>query len=471
VTPSARRRVASNTAVQLAGKGVVLALGLVSIAVLTRYLGPGDYGRYTLALMYMQLFGVLADVGLFTTVVREISKNPSRTEQLVGNTLTLRLLLSLAVIALAAAVSLVLPYDREVRVAIVLAGGPLLFGMLATTFEAVLQSRLRMSRAVIADVAGRAVALGLTVLVAALDLGFYPVLGAAAGGALATLVVIWLLTRRVTTVRFRVEPAVWRALLVSALPLGLALAINAVYFRADTLIISLYEPYAQVGLYTLAYRVLELTLVLGTILLNTTSPLLSEAVARDEPRARRMIELSTDAFVILGVPLIVGGLLLAPEVIELAGGEEFGGAAEPLRILLAAGALAWVNGVFGYALIAKERQASALWLNLSALVFNIGLNFLLVPLYGIVAAAVVTLASELLILAGSYPLMKRYFGFFPSPRTALAALTAAACMGAVLWLLRRVPLPLLVPLGMVVYGAVLWAISPASRTVLTGVRR
>ena len=101
----------------------MLGLGLVSIAVLTRYLGPGDYGRYTLALMYMQLFGVLADVGLFTTVVREISKDPSRTEELVGNTLTLRLLLSIVVIALAAVVSLFLPYDREVRVAIVLAGG------------------------------------------------------------------------------------------------------------------------------------------------------------------------------------------------------------------------------------------------------------------------------------------------------------------------------------------------------------
>ena len=72
MTGSVRRRVASNTAVQVAGKGIVLAFGLASLAVLTRYLGPDDYGRYTLALMYMQLFGVLADVGLFTTVVREI---------------------------------------------------------------------------------------------------------------------------------------------------------------------------------------------------------------------------------------------------------------------------------------------------------------------------------------------------------------------------------------------------------------
>ena len=155
------RRVASNTAVQVAGKGVVLAIGFVSIAVLTRYLGPGDYGRYTLALTYMQLFGVLADVGLFTIVVRDISREPARTEELVGNTLTLRLVLALGVIALAAALSLLLPYEPDVRVAIAIAGLPLLFGMLGTTFLAVLQARLRMGRAVAADIAGRAVGLGL----------------------------------------------------------------------------------------------------------------------------------------------------------------------------------------------------------------------------------------------------------------------------------------------------------------------
>ncbi len=104
-------------------------------------------------------------------------------------------------------------------------------------------------------------------------------------------------------------------------------------------------------------------------------------------------------------------------------------------MLLAAGALAWVNGVFGYALIAKERQLSALWLNLTALAFNVGLNFLLVPRYGIVVAAVVTVASEVLILAGSYALMRRYFDFFPAPRTLLPALVAAGAMAGLLWLL------------------------------------
>lgn len=449
----------------------MLAIGAVSIAVLTRYLGRGDYGRYTLALVYMQLFAVLADAGLYTTVVRDISKDPSRTEVLVGNTLALRLLLSLVVIVLACAVSLLLPYEPEVRVAIALAGGPLLFGMLASSYVAVLQSRMRMGRAVVGDVVGRAMTLALTLLVAGLDLGFYAVMGAAAGGTLTTLVVTWGLTRRIVATRFRFEPAVWRRLLVSAVPLGLALAINAVYFRADTLIISLYEPFGQVGLYTLSYRILELALVLGTVFLNTGFPALSEAVARDEARARRAIQSSFDVLVVLGVPLVAGGLVLAPEVLDLVAGSDFVEAADPLRILLVAGALAWVNGVFGFALIAKERQLSALWLNVSALVFNVGLNFVFVPRYGIVAAAVITVASEILILVGSYSLMRRNFDFFPVPRTLAPAVAAAGAMAGLLWLLKDFFVPVTSLLGLTLYALLLWALSPASREVAAGLRR
>jgi O-antigen/teichoic acid export membrane protein len=470
VQSSIRRRVASNTAVQVAGKGAILALGAASLAILTRYLGPDDYGKFTLALMYMQLFGVLADVGLFTTVVREISKRPERTEELAGNALTLRLLLSIVVICLASAISLLLPYPPDVRVAIVLAGGPLLFGMLTSSLVTVLQARLVMGRAVVGDVLGRAVTLGLTVLVAALDLGFYAVMGAAAGGAAATLVVTWLLSHHITRIRFRAEFAVWRPLLLASVPLGLALAINEIYFRADTLIISLYQPYDEVGLYTLAYRILEFTLMLGTILLTTVFPVLSDAVERDPPRALRTIQTSTDVFVILALPLVVGGLVLAEPLVELVGGTDFTGASVPLRILLFSGGLSWINAVFGFALIAKERQASALWLNASALIFNVGLNFALVPRYGIDAAAAVGVASEVLILAGAYFLMRRHFDFFPRFNTLLAALAAALAMGGVLWLLRDGPVVVLVPLGVTLYAGLLYAISPNSRAAVLGVR-
>lgn len=468
VAVSARRRVASNTALQLAGKGALLAMGAVSIAVLTRYLGPERYGQYTLALMYMQLFAVLADVGLFTTVVREISRDPARTDELAGNALTLRLLLSVAMIVVACLISLLLPYERDVRVAILLAGGPLLFGMVTNSIVAVLQSRLRMGRAVIGEVTGRAVALGLAILVAALDLGFYAVMLAAGAGSLVVLLVTWVLTRPIAAVRFHANRAVWRSLLVASLPLGLALAINELYFRADSVIISLFEPFEQVGQYTLAYRMLEFALALGSIFLTTVFPLLAAAVAHDEPRALRLIQSSTDALVLLGAPLVAGGLVVAPRLVELVSGADFADAATPLQILLFAGALSWVNGVFGFALVAKRRQLAALWLNLTALAVNIGLNLVFVPIYGIVAAAVVTVASELVIFAGSIRLMRRHFAFFPRLSTLLPATAAAAVMAAVLWPLRNGPVFVLVALGAVLYAGIVYAVSPHSREVVLG---
>ena len=127
--------------------------------------------------------------------------------------------------------------------------------------------------------------------------------------------------------------------------------------------------------------------------------------------------------------------------------------------------------MFGYALIAKERQASALWLNVSGLVFNVGLNFALVPTYGIVAAAVVTVASEVLILGGSYLLMRRNFGFFPSPRMLVPTLAVAAVMGIALWPLRDGPFLALAPLGAAIYVGLLAVASPRARTLVSGLRR
>ena len=95
------QRVAANTTYQLAWKAAVLAIAAVSIAVLTRYLGPADYGRYALALSFMQLFGVLADAGLTTIVVRELSSDRARADELMANALLLRLLLALATIVVA----------------------------------------------------------------------------------------------------------------------------------------------------------------------------------------------------------------------------------------------------------------------------------------------------------------------------------------------------------------------------------
>jgi len=155
------------------------------------------------------------------------------------------------------------------------------------------------------------------------------------------------------------------------------------------------------------------------------------------------------------VAVAAGGAAVAGELARTLGGDGFAGAAAPLRILLAAAAVGFVNGLYGHALIARDRQLAALWLNVLALALNVALNVVLIPPLGILAAAWTALGCEAVILLGSSWLMRRHLDYVPSFAALARALPAAALMIAAVWPLREQPLWLSVPVGAAVYaGAV-----------------
>lgn len=468
---SVLRRVAWNTAAQAAGRAALLAIGLASVVITTRYLGASGYGKVALAFAFVQMLGVLADVGLLTVVVREISRDPASTDRLVGNALLLRLVLALVVLALAALVSLALPWDRDVRVAVLIAGVPFVLGLMNSALVAVLQARLRMGRAAVADVLGRAASFAALAVVVIADLGFYAVVATAAVGAAVTLAVTWVIVNREASPWPRAERPVWRSLLVTALPVGATLAVSEIYFRLDTLIVSAFRSYEEVGLYSLSYRIVELIGILPAIVMTSVFPLLSRYLHESRERAGRVIDATADVFVAVGVPLAAGGLVVAPALVRAIGGDEFADAADPLRLLLFAVALAFVSGLFGHALIAGERQRSALQLGVAALVFNLALNLALVPSLGIDAAAAVALGSEVLLVGGGLVLLRRELRLTPRFGLLWRVVVAAAVMGGVLALVDDRPLALLLPLGVALYVAGLWALGgldPRRLRVLRG---
>ncbi|HYM57186.1 MAG TPA: oligosaccharide flippase family protein [Solirubrobacteraceae bacterium] len=446
------RRVATSTMFGLAGRGGVLLLGLVSVAVTTRYLGPDGYGRFSLALSFVQLFAVLADAGLTTIVVRELAQRPERAAEVLGSALALRCGLAVGASAVAALAAVVMPYPPDVRIAVLIAAVPLTLGLLNSAFVAVLQSDLRAGRAAVGDVLGRAASLAAVAVVAALDLGFYAVVACAGVGAGVTLAVTSLLVRPLLPDRPRPDRSTASSLLRAALPLGAALALNEAYFRADALIISVSRPFEELGVYALAWRVGELTATFPAVFLVSVFPVLARYVATADPRTRDALRAAGDVFVLAGVAVAAGGAAVAGELTRTLGGGGFAGAAAPLRILLAAAAVGFVNGLYGHALIARDRQLAALWLNVFALGLNVALNVALIPPLGILAAAWTALGCEAVILLGSSWLMRRHLDYVPSFAALARALPAAALMIAAVWPLREQPLWLSVPLGAAVYA-------------------
>ena len=458
--------VARNTLAQAVGKAVVLATGAVSIAVTTRYLGAAGYGHFALALALLQTLGVLADAGLVAVVVREGSRRPERLPELVGNALAMRLALGVVVVALAAAASGLPSYGPDVRTAVLIASVPFALGIVSSSLAAVFQVRLQLGRGALADAVGRVAGLGALLIVVSADLGFEAVVASTAVGAAAALAV----TLRFARARPAADRAVWRELAVAAIPLGLTLAVAEIYFRADTFILALSRPAAEVGHYAFAYRLYELLALLPAMVMASVYPILSRQLAADRAAAAQTLAATARAFFTLGIPLAAGGLVIAPELARLVGGDEFAAAADPLRFLLGAAALAYLSGLFGFALIAGGHERATLWLSVVALVVNIGLNIALVPAHGATAAAAIALGSEALLLAGGLLLVRSRLALRPTVDRAWAVLLAAGVMAAAVWPLRERSPALTIPLGAAAYGAVLWALGGIDRRTLEALR-
>ena len=295
------------------------------------------YGQFALALSLIGLFGVLADAGLTTIVVRELAQRPGARRRAASASRSRCAPGSRSPRVVAAAVARARPPlpRRDVRVAILIAGGPdgaraVHERLVAVAAQARPARRQRRDRR-----RGRpAAALAAVAIVIWLDLGFYAVVAAAAVGAAVTLAVDVALARPLLP-RAPAPPtaAESRALLRAALPVGAALAVNEVYFRADALIISLSRSYEELGRYALAWRISELAAVFpgGPAGLGLPAALSRYVADRRPAPAPRRCRRPATCSACSGSALAVGGAIVAPAGSPAAlGGEAFarlGGAA------------------------------------------------------------------------------------------------------------------------------------------------
>jgi O-antigen/teichoic acid export membrane protein len=116
----------------------------------------------------------------------------------------------------------------------------------------------------------------------------------------------------------------------------------------------------------------------------------------------------------------------------------------------------FVNNTWIATLNAIDRQAAFTWAALASLVVNVGLNLLLIPVYGYLGAAFATVLTEAVLFVMGWLLTRRYLRPVPVLRLSWRVILAGALMGAVLLPFRGATEHWMV-LGLVLLGALLYA--------------
>ena len=181
-----------------------------------------------------------------------------------------------------------------------------------------------------------------------------------------------------------------------------------VYGSIDLPILESLAGPTTVGWYTVAYRWVGLPAFFASIVGTAILPSLSsryESIAHTfAPQANQAIRL----VFFVGAPIATGIILVAGDILNLLyPNSGFSNAVPVMRILALHLPLVTVTMMVGTALIASDRQNKWVLVGCLAAALNLGLNFFAIPWSirvfnnGAIGAAIVTVLTECVMLAGS----------------------------------------------------------------------
>jgi len=216
---------------------------------------------------------------------------------------------------------------------------------------------------------------------------------------------------------------------------------------------------AEVGYYNAAYRYIRALDIIPSYFTLAIFPLISRLAQSQRDSLRRAYILSVKLLVMTALPIAVGTTFIARELILVLAGQEFlPQSMIALQILIWYMPIGFINSVTHYVLIAIDQQRFLTRAFLMGAGFNILANLLLIPRFGYVAAAVVTVLSEVALLLPFYYCLRKNLTSLPWVDVFGRPLAAAACMAAELWLLRGKAILVTVPLAAATYVLALAAL-------------
>lgn len=410
-----------NTLAQLVAKVVTTTATLVVTYLIARSLGTTGLGEFIASTSYVALFYLLADFGInavFTKKVHqglpeEIAREeaPSHLPHLFKNLLSLRLILGVGVTFLAVALLSFLGYPANIKLAIIFASLLILNQALFTTANGIFQIKLRYEFSAIAEIFGSVVMLVLVFLALKSSLGIpFIVISYVIGGVVRFLIALLLARRLVGSIGLGSDTRLWRSLFVASLPLGLMAIFSQVMGNIDKVILSLvplsptlgYNNIEAVGIYGLAYKFFDVSLVLPTYAMNAAFPIFVKTGRTDPVALKSMAKKLALSLVALAVVGVLVGIMLTPWVLGFFNeGEDLQGSITSLRILLLGLPLFYLSALLVWLTVALDKQKFLVFIYLFAALINVALNLLLIPSLGYLAAAYTTILSELVVVLGT----------------------------------------------------------------------
>ncbi len=442
-TPSVTSNVLWN-ALNTAG---TLVFGLVTSIVLARILGPAEIGRYHYWVWVARFLVLFSSPGLTQAMTRFGAEHLGKGDRQTASALFMRLfVIELAIGTLVAASTFIYALTAPLQevTALVLVALSVLPAVVERHFHAAVTGSQDFR--FLSQIGLTANLLFSVTAIVAVSLGF---------GLHALLLI--LLARRVVQLlligwklpvyfslrgahRIPMPPDLLRRVLLYCRDVTLILIIDSIlYDRSELFFLRRFATDSEIAYYSQSFELAIKAMAIPAIVSGVLIPSFSSLVGQqDRKRFGDLHYSSYRILALIAMPIGLGGAAVAPAFVKLYG-PDFFEMAPVLAILLVGNIVGALAAISATVLHSVERQNIIVRLGFTVAVINIGLDFLLIPSFGAVGAAIANSGSQLISgvvgIAYTVHYLDLPFPFRALGRIGLAALASAAAAWLVsLWL-------------------------------------
>lgn len=265
---------------------------------IARLLGAQGLGQYATALAWLNVCQILSELGLPQLLVRDLARHPERRRQSFQTALVVQIIAAFLVWAGVFGLTALLPYQPDTRLALLLITASLPLYAITSVCEILFQASERMELVMGVEVAINTLIVAASLVVLWQGGGVVALCAVMiVTQALSASVCLWLLGRsrlmagpqERTPQSFRVSA---QRLFEQARPFyGLALA-NVLLHRLDILLLSVFAGDVITGIYSAAYLVVRVLIILAQTWWQSLYPTFSRLRVQAEEQYRRLASLS-----------------------------------------------------------------------------------------------------------------------------------------------------------------------------------
>lgn len=442
-----------NTSLLSISQAVTSIAAFLWTILIARYLGVSDYGIVSFAISFTSLVSIIMDLGMSTYITREIAKHKNLLIKYMSNIFLFKFLLAFALFIISAIILYCLGYSHLTILVTLIFTIEMVFMSMVGFLNGVFQAFEKVKYQSIGTILNCIFLLFGILITMGLDLGVVFIAVSYTFGYIIFFSYMFIeYVHNFGFPKLEVDVPFIKEVLIGSLPFGLTNFFYTIYFSIDIVMISYISGDYATGLYKSAYNIINVFTTFFVVYQAVIFPVMSKFFAESKDLLKSSYELSVKYLLLIIIPISVGVFFYARPLVDLIYRNQYSLATTPVQILIWTVSFLFINGAASILLNAIDKEKTVTKVYIIAALFNVALNFILIPHMSYDGAAITTVASEILIMALMMREISRteYSPDWSLLKNVVKVVICGIILAIVLYVIN-VSLWLAIPIGFVVY--------------------